>query len=291
MKPLPDKKQIIGSIAKVARQLGHTPSILEFAAHAEFSRSSLFLIFPKWNEAVRAAGLKPNRLYVRPTDGALLKDWGETVRKKRALPSRWAYRQAGKYYPVTLAKRFGGWESVPQAFRSFAKGKREWRDVLALLPDPPQRENRIPLGSCRGALQRVPGSDVRTSSKASHCKRLKDRATYGNPIHLQGFRNEPVNEHGVMILFGMLAKDLGFVIEAVQKEFPDCEARRQIVPGRWQRVLIEFEFESKNFHNHGHPLNGCDLIVCWRHNWPECPKHIEVLELSRVIKSLAGSDD
>ena len=277
MKPMPDKKQIIASIAKVAKQLGHTPSILEFAAHAEISRSSLFLIFPKWNEAVRAAGLKPNRLYVRPEDGELLKDWGETVRKKRALPSRWGYRQAGKYYPVTLAKRFGGWELVPQAFRSFAKGKREWRDVLALLPVPAANKDR------QWPKQNAATSNAR---RKGLLKLSKDRATYGNPIPLQGFRNEPVNEHGVMILFGMLAKDLGFVIEAVQKEFPDCEARRQIVPGRWQRVLIEFEFESKNFHNHGHPLNGCDLIVCWRHNWPACPKHIEVLELSRVVKSL-----
>ena len=277
MKPLPDKKQIIDSIAKLAKQLGHTPSILEFAAHAEISRSSLFLIFPKWNEAVRAAGLKPNRLYVRPTDSELLNDWGETVRKKRVIPSRWAYRQDGKYYPLTLAKRFGGWESVPQAFRSFAKGKREWRDVLALLPDPGANKERA-----------WPEQSATTSNakRQTRQKLSKDRATYGNPIHLQGFRNEPVNEHGVMVLFGMLAKDIGFEIEAVQKEFPDCEARRQIVPGRWQRVSIEFEFESKNFREHGHPENGCDLIVCWRHNWDQCPKHIEVLELSSVIKSL-----
>jgi hypothetical protein len=51
-------------------------------------------------------------------------------------------------------------------------------------------------------------------------------------------------------------------------------------------VRIEFEFESKNFHEHGHPVDGCDLIVCWRHNWPDCPKHLEIVELARVIKSL-----
>jgi hypothetical protein len=32
---------------------------------------------------------------------------------------------------------------------------------------------------------------------------------------------------------------------------------------------------------HLHDLSGCDLIVCWRHNWPECP--VEVLELSQLI--------
>jgi hypothetical protein len=272
-----DKQRILKSIATIAKQLGHTPSILEFAAHAEISRYSLFRLFPRWNEAVRAAGLKPNRLYARPEDSELLKDWGEVVRKKRALPSRWAYRLAGKFYPLTLAKRFGGWESLPQAFRNFAKGKREWADVLALLPDPVAKKERgwpkqnAATSKTRGQAQQAP---------------LKDRPTYGNPMHLPNFRHEPVNEQGVVLLFGMLAKDLGYMIEAVQKGFPDCEAKRQISPGRLQRVRIEFEYEGRNFRDHGHPASGCDIIVCWRHNWNDCPKHIEVLELSSLIQSL-----
>ena len=76
------------------------------------------------------------------------------------------------------------------------------------------------------------------------------------------------------------------MVEAVQTGFPDCEAKRQIGPERWQLVRIEFEFESKNFHELGHSLNGCDVIVCWRHNWDECPENIEVVELSKAIKSL-----
>jgi hypothetical protein len=42
----------------------------------------------------------------------------------------------------------------------------------------------------------------------------------------------------------MLAKDLGFLIETVQNGFLDCEAKRQVGPDRWQRVRIEFEYES-----------------------------------------------
>jgi hypothetical protein len=285
------KKQIIKSIATLARKLGHTPSILEFSAHVKISRYSLFRLFPKWNNAVRAAGLKPHRLHSRPEDIDLLEDWGKVVRKKGAIPSPWTYRLAGKFYSLTLAKRFGGWDSVPQAFRKFAKGKREWRDVLALLPAPVPKGKPVPAAPCRGALQRVPTSVIRTSPNLCHDASFKNRATYGNPIHLQWFRHEPVNEQGVVLLFGMLAKDLGYMIEAVQKGFPDCEAKREVAPGRWQRVNIEFEFESKNFHDHGHSVTGCDIIVCWRHNWLACPKHIEVLELSRVIKALSTTED
>jgi hypothetical protein len=31
--------------------------------------------------------------------------------------------------------------------------------------------------------------------------------------------------------------------------------------------------------------------VCWRHNWRECPSNLEVLELCKVIKTLAPSED
>jgi hypothetical protein len=51
-------------------------------------------------------------------------------------------------------------------------------------------------------------------------------------------------------------------------------------------VRIEFEFRSRTFRDHGHDPDGCDLIVCWEHNWPECP--LEVVELRKVIDDLEG---
>jgi hypothetical protein len=98
-------------------------------------------------------------------------------------------------------------------------------------------------------------------------------------------RHEPVNEQGVVMLFGMVARELGYHVETVRTRFPDCEALCWVGPHAWQRVRIEFEFESRRFN---HPPDGCDVIVCWRHNWPECPKHIKVVELAEVIKTLAG---
>ena len=70
-------------------------------------------------------------------------------------------------------------------------------------------------------------------------------------------------------------------------EFPDIEAAREIEPGRWQRVRIELEYESKNFQRHYHNPEECDLIVCWEHDWPECP--LEVIELKPVVMKEAAS--
>jgi hypothetical protein len=101
----------------------------------------------------------------------------------------------------------------------------------------------------------------------------------------------PINEQGVVLLFGMLARELGFLVEAVQTGFPDCEAKREFKPGKWKRARIEFEYESRNFLTHGHNSDDCDIIVCWCHNWAECPANIEIVELSKVIQSLAKSKD
>jgi hypothetical protein len=284
---MPNQQQILKSIAAMAKRLGRAPSLLEFVTGARIPKNSIFRLFPRWNDAVRAAGLQPHRLYLRPEDHELLTDWGETLRKLRAVPSRRAYDLNGKHYPITLEKRFGGWPALPQVFRDFAKGKREWADVLAFVPD--SGEPAAPARVTR-ARRTNETSCVSIPRKTFQHPSLKERPTYGEPLDFPTLRHEPVNEQGVVLLFGMVAKHLGYVVESIQAGFPDCEAKRQIAPNRWQRVNIEFEFESRNFRDHGHPLTGCDVIVCWHHNWPDCPAHIEVLELSRLIKSVVNSE-
>ena len=278
---MPVKKDILDSIAAMARRMGRAPSLSEFVAFAGISEYFVSQCFPSWSDAVRTAGLEPNTSNVRLEDCELLKDWGETVRKNRGIPSRRTYQREGQYDIRTIERRFGPWSSIPETFRKFAQDKPEWADLAALLHDavPKKKRGRAKEDSppiLPHLLQYAP---------------LRDRTAYGNPIDFRGLRHEPVNEQGVLLLFGMLAKELGYMIEAVQKGFPDCEAMRQIAPGRWQRVRIEFEFESRNFRDHGHPASGCDAIVCWRHNWPECPEDIAVVELSSVIKSLANAED
>jgi len=218
---------------------------------------------------------------VRIEDCELLRDWGETVRKIRAIPSRRTYRREGRYDIRTIERRFGPWSSIPETFRKFAQDKPEWADLAPLLTNCAPKKRRA---RAKEVNLTIPPAAVRYAP-------LADRAAYGNPIDFRGLRHEPANEQGVLLLFGMLANELGYIIEAVQIEFPDCEAMRQIAPGRWQRVRIEFEFESRNFRDHGHPVDGCDVIVCWRHNWEECPEGIEVVELSSVLKSLARAED
>ena len=111
-----------------------------------------------------------------------------------------------------------------------------------------------------------------------------DRPVYGPAMVPAALIHEPINEMGVVFLFGTVAEKLGFMVTLVQAEFPDCEALREVGPRRWQRIRIEFEYESRNFLRHDHCAAECDLIVCWVHNWPECP--LEVVELREVMGRL-----
>ena len=94
----------------------------------------------------------------------------------------------------------------------------------------------------------------------------------------------------MLFLFGAIADRLGFLVLRVQAEFPDIEGLRMVGRDKLQRVRIELEQESKNFLKHGHDPNGCDLIVCWEHNWEECP--LEVIELkTEITKNLLTTKD
>ena len=296
MTPQSDKQGVLKSLVAIARHTRRTPSRREFVRRSGIPESTVLRFFPSWNAAIRAAGLRPHTRHQRVDDRELLEDWGRAVRKNRKIPSRARYGQLATFDARTVARRFQRWSEIPEAFRRFAEGKREWADVLALVLAP-ARKDRLDRGAeaqmwLTGKTEsgsRV-GARHRAQTAGIHYPRLRGRLIYGHPMDFRGLRHEPVNEQGVVLLFGMVARELGYIVEAVQSGFPDCEAKRQIGPQRWQRVHLEFELESRNFRDHGHPLGGCDVIVCWRHNWPNCPPHLEILELSSLLPSLPDNN-
>jgi hypothetical protein len=273
------RDEIVAQIKQLAERLGHPPTRVELKRESGISGNQILNFFENYREAVDAAGLKPDTSRMRIDETQLLSAWGKLVRSLRKIPTVNQNRKHGEFSAQSYERRFGPWSTLPDAFRTYAEGKAEWQDVLALLPV------RKPIITETKKLKHLHRQDTTTHQK------LSGRPTYGDPLDFRGLRHEPVNELGTVFLFGMVARELGYLVEGVQGSFPDCDAKRQIGPGEWQGVRIEFEFESRNFYEHGHSPDECDVIVCWRHNWPECPPNIEILELSKIITSLATSED
>ncbi len=147
----------------------------------------------------------------------------------------------------------------------------------------PQDENVSKLAlQVPTLLQSSPGPSI--STPTSIPRKRRKQALMGEIINFRGLQHAPINEQGVVFLFGMVCLELGYLIEAVQTGFPDCEGKRLVDNKKWERVSIEFEFTSSNFRVHKHDADLCDLIVCWEHDWPDCP--LNVLELRKEIQKL-----
>jgi len=105
--------------------------------------------------------------------------------------------------------------------------------------------------------------------------KVRPETLTGGPMHYA-----PENELGVVFLFAHLAKRWRLRIDVIKPGFPDCVAYQKS-HGKEKRIDIEFEYRSKNFEVHGHDPKKCNWIVCWEHNWPSVPDHLNVVELRR----------
>ena len=281
-------EQIIAAIQTCARKLGRVPTRAELEQSAGISYPMVRHRFGNLSRAFREAGLEPtahNQVIV--TDDLLL-DWAQVARKLGKLPNIHAYERIGRYTQTPFFHRFQSWLAVPAAFRELTQAKglqEEWKDVLYLIRVSPAKPRKAPLPSlpCPSAIGASSLSRLRLRAPTYRRTCFRDRPVAGPPLELEGLAHEPVNELGVVFFFGMFAHALGFRVVSFQQGFPDCEAMREVQPGKWQRVRIEFEYESRNFRKHRHNRKGCDVIVCWRHNWKDCPRDLEVVELRRYI--------
>lgn len=116
----------------------------------------------------------------------------------------------------------------------------------------------------------------------------ESRSLVGELINFRGLVYSPVNEQGVVFLFGRILDDLNMYIEEVRIKCPDCVARRYTRKG-WELVYVEFEYLASNFIVHGHEKDKVDMIVCWEDDLTEEQRKslsgIEILELKSIINT------
>jgi len=266
------KQEVMATMAECSARLGRAPSLPELTRMSTVTRRLVRKYFGSYARALAECNLARSGAGYKVEMPDLFTDWAGIVRQLKKLPSVNDYASMSRYSPTPLMARFGVWTQVPPNMKQFMEeqaGMEEWQDVLEMITAQEKQETE---------KARILGP---TSGPCREWSVLVDQPIYGPLLRPYPLVHGPVNEAGVIYLFGTMAEDLGYVVTRMQTDFPDCEAMRRIAGNRWQRVRIEFEYESRNFLKHGHDLKGCDLIVCWVNNWPECP--VEVLELSKEV--------
>jgi hypothetical protein len=264
------KEDVLKAIRETERKLGHTPQLAELARMGVLERMHVRRHFRSYALAVRECGLEPQVNVTTAPMKALFTEWARVARKRKRLPVLSDLPAAGKVSRNVFLYRFGGWRRVPEAMAQYAREQNlgeKWRDVMEMIEE--RKNEAIAL---------------RAVTKPAKLKRGAGKymsPVYGAAMARGPMVNEPINEQGVLFLFGAMAEKLGFRVTLVQTGFPDVEALIEVSPGRWKRIRIEIEYESRNFRKHHHGVDGCDMIVCWIHNWKECP--LEVMELRKLV--------
>ena len=279
-------EEVVARLAAVAERLG-----TKLVSRTTFMRETGITIrqiarhFDCWNDAARAAGLEPS-VNTPLTDEQLFGAMREAFAAAGGICSQPQFNRLCRYDIGVYARHWGPWRRVLAAFRQWAAANDPdfpYLDQLPTLAEALASPGR--RGRRRMRPYAAPGEKGASEAAAWPAKGGR---LYGPLVNFRGLMHAPLNECGVVLLFGMVARELGYVVESVTAGFPDCEAKRRVDEPNdvWERVRIEFEYESRNFVLHGHDAAGCELIVCWRNNWPDSP--LEVLELKSVLPSLAG---
>ncbi len=275
-----DTAALLEDWGKAVRRVGGVPSRREYERVGSYWYDCLANRFQAWSQV-------PAAFSRFASAGGLAGDWTDVLEKIRCgpIPTRGGCpdlpkkRLAAKREAARLACEVQARESA-QTNKSLAPQQAEARQPVAtiatiglhqpvttmasrpqevhtanpqILPPPLHGKKCVTATMLAVFIAELAPAGLQWITAACFPRRpLKDRPLLGAPTGLPAFPYEPVNEMGVMVLFSMMAQQLGFVIEAVQAGFPDCQAKIEVEPGRWQHFRIEFEYESRGFKQHGH---------------------------------------
>ena len=258
------REEVIAAIQACTEKLGRVPTRVELAKLAGLSRHDVNRYFGNYMTALKECGLEKTGGGMKLGVERIFEDWTRTVRANKKLPTAFEFEKESRYSVRPFRRLFGSWSKVPEGMKRYAMERgltNDWQDVLELID-----------GEANGQADGQREAGGRAAGQI-----LADRPVYGRVLRPCPLVCAPVNEAGVIFLFGALAEGMGFQMLRIQAEYPDGEALRTMAENRLQRVKIEFEYESRNFLRHNHDAAMCDLIICWEDNWPEAP--LEVIEL------------
>lgn len=267
------RKSLIAALRDAAARNHGDVAIDKFMHQAGIGKTTILRHFVRgWRELREAAGLSSAHACSHPwyADEHLLEQLDAVIRELKRWPTWNELQSRTGISRGAMNKHFGSAAAMRTIYNAWKENPRA-----------------VPL--------RKPPDDPRAASFSSRTaprdsRREKRYIVTGDPCAMYEMTSAPINETGVILLFGMMCRDLDFRIDSVQQGFPDCDARR-LLPGDprlWQRLRIEFEYRSSNFRVHKHDPAGCDLIVCWEHDWPQSP--VGVLELRRMVRFPSGAE-
>lgn len=114
----------------------------------------------------------------------------------------------------------------------------------------------------------------------------------GESMDLGVLRWTPTTHDGVVVLFVEYREPLGFpIIEWIRPQFPDACVWQKLSKNKHIKRYVEFELFSSYYKEHTinpkHRMKKCHYVVCWEHDWQDCP--IPNIELKTEIPKIRST--
>jgi hypothetical protein len=262
------KEECLEEIKRVAQILNtKNISIEDFKRHSKIGPEAIIRKFNSWEEPLKILGLEPGKSFHKIIETEeLANEFLEVTKNLGQIPTLRQMANRGKFSKGLYEKKFKNYVSLKAKLSEYILSQHLCDDfVLRKL--------------FKKEAQNVKSEPINAEIRPHY---------EGKTLNFRHFAYSPTYENEVVSIFSAVAGELGFEIITIRDAFPDCKARRksQNFRDRMKDCLIEFEFRSSDFVKHKHPINGCDLIICWEHDWIDCP--IEVINLKKEITKLPG---
>ena len=222
----------------------------DFIKLTGISRYIIELQFPDggWRELADLAKIPAHpSAHGRFTNEDLLAAFHSVVERIGRIPSLRQFNAYSEFSSSAIIRRFGGIRGILKPYKEWLMKNDSNSPYADLVATKSKHEDLAVPKTLEIGTEAPPPGWNKTSG-----------TIYGKPLNFRGLRHAPVNEQGVVYLFGMVAFELGLIVESIQAAFPDCEAKRCIDSRRdlWQRVRIEFGYQSSKFQSTGMTLRG-----------------------------------
>ncbi len=106
------------------------------------------------------------------------------------------------------------------------------------------------------------------------------KSIVGDLIGKRGIVYAPINRAGVLLLFSRLLDEFDMLVEETAADCSHIVARRRVDSG-WERVNISLAYKSSELSG-GSSIDG-DLLICWHHDWPDCP--LKAFEMKSLFEN------
>lgn len=245
------REQTLAVVQELAASRDRAPTQNEYKRHVASTDaptiSQALYQFGTWTEILTQAGIQPNEN--KPPDNGysdhdVINEFINVANSLGRLPTQAEFTQNSKYSVRPYTSRWGKWSQVKHHFAQNHVSSFTFNvpDTISVKPVSATRRPELP-------------DDI--------------------PLRFQ-----PRNEMETIVLFALLAEELGYKIRMVRADFPDAELERN-----GKIIMAEFEYESGNYIQHGHPLDADCICICWRHT--RDLGSVKVLALEDVLQERA----